>query len=245
MTALARLTFIEFKLFLRDPAAAFFTLAFPVLLLVLNGTGRGNEPVDELGGQGVIDVVVPMLAILVLAILAFTTLPVYLADYRQHRILRRIAATPIPAGMVLVAQLLVHLIVGTAGLAMLIILGAAAYDLNTPGAPVAAAAVYALGGLSLFALGFLLAALAATTRAASAIGLGLFFPLIFLSGVVQPREEMPDSLGKIGDVLPVAPVVRSLRSAWAGETPSGPTFVLFAAIIVVAGGAATRLFRWE
>jgi hypothetical protein len=40
-------------------------------------------------------------------------------------------------------------------------------------------------------------------------------------------------------------VVRSLRDAWAGETPSGLTFALFAAIIVIAGGVALRLFRWE
>src|SRR5262245_21328987 len=97
MHALTKLTIIEFKLFLRDPAAAFFTLAFPLLLLVLNGTGRDNKPIDDLGGHGVIDVIVPMLTVVVLAILAFTWLPAVLAVYRERRILRRLAATPLPA----------------------------------------------------------------------------------------------------------------------------------------------------
>ena len=56
MKALTKLTITELKLFLRDPGAAFFTLAFPLLLLILNGTGRNNKPVDELGGHGVISV---------------------------------------------------------------------------------------------------------------------------------------------------------------------------------------------
>lgn len=244
-TALTKLTRVELKLFVRDPAAAFFTLVFPMLLLVLNGTGGGNEPADDLGGKGRLDVIVPMLIVMVLAILAFTTLPVYLASYRERRILRRIAATPVPAGAVLVAELLVHLIVGTAALMGLLALGMIAYDVNAPRMIGAAGAAYVLGGLSLFALGFLLAALAPSARAAEAIGLGLFFPLLFLSGLMQPRETMPDSLGKIGDVLPVAPVVRSLRDAWSGEPPTGLTYALFVAIIVIAGGAAVRLFRWE
>jgi ABC-2 type transport system permease protein len=94
-------------------------------------------------------------------------------------------------------------------------------------------------------VGFLLAAVAPTARFASAAGFAIFFPLLFLSGTMQPREEMPESLGRIGDFLPLSPVVRSLRGAWVGETPSGLTFALFAAIIVVAGGVALRLFRWE
>jgi ABC-2 type transport system permease protein len=245
MKALTKLTITEFKLFLRDPGAAFFTLAFPLLLLILNGTGRTNKPVGELGGHGVIDVIVPMLTVVVLAILAFTCLPSFLAGYRERRILKRLAATPLPASFVLVAQFFVNLLVGTAALIGLVVVGVVGYDLNPPKAAFAALAVFLLGGLALFALGFLLAAVAPTARFASAAGFAIFFPLLFLSGTMQPREEMPESLGRIGDFLPLSPVVRSLRGAWVGETPSGLTFALFAAIIVVAGGVALRLFRWE
>src|SRR5215475_8470356 len=245
MHALTKLTIIELKLFLRDPAAAFFTLAFPLLLLILNGTGRDNKPIDDLGGHGVIDVIVPMLTVVVLAMLAFTCLPAVLAAYRERRILRRLAATPLPAGSVLAAQFLVNLLVGTAALIGLLVVGVLRYDLAPPKALAATLGVFLLGGLALFALGFLLAAVAPTARFASAAGYAIFFPLLFLSGTMQPREEMPESLRRIGDFLPVSPVVRSLRGAWVGETPSTLTFALFAAIIVVAGGVALRLFRWE
>jgi ABC-2 type transport system permease protein len=245
MRALTRLTIIEFRLFLRDPGATFFTLVFPMMLLILNGTGRNNQPVDELGGHGVIDVVVPMLTVVVLAILAFTSLPAFLAEYRERRILRRFAATPLPAGFVLASLFLVHLLVGIAALAGLFVLGVIGYDLNPPRAAGAAVGVFLLGGLALFALGFLLAAVAPTARFANAAGFAIFFPLLFLSGTMQPREVMPESLVRIGDLLPLSPVVRSLRAAWSGEVPSGLTFALFVAIIVIAGGMALRLFRWE
>jgi hypothetical protein len=37
--------------FLREPAAVFFTLAFPLLLLWLNGS-NGNRPQADPGGRG-------------------------------------------------------------------------------------------------------------------------------------------------------------------------------------------------
>src|SRR4030095_8482623 len=112
MKALTKLTITELKLFLRDPGAAFFTLAFPLLLLILNGTGRTNKPVDELGGPGGSGVVLPMLTVVVLAILAFTCLPSFLAGYRERRILRRLAAPPLPAGLRLAPPVLRTPLVG-------------------------------------------------------------------------------------------------------------------------------------
>ena len=51
MRPLWKLTVTELKLLLREPAAVFFTLAFPLLLLWLNGS-NGNRPQAELGGGG-------------------------------------------------------------------------------------------------------------------------------------------------------------------------------------------------
>jgi ABC-2 type transport system permease protein len=66
MRPLWKLTVTELKLFLREPAAVFFTLAFPLLLLWLNG-GNGNRPRDELGGRGLMDVLAPGFVAMVLA----------------------------------------------------------------------------------------------------------------------------------------------------------------------------------
>ena len=53
---LSRTTTSELRLFLREPAAMFFTLVLPVLLLVLNGSTNQGE---TLAGVSAIDILVP------------------------------------------------------------------------------------------------------------------------------------------------------------------------------------------
>ncbi|GAA3779772.1 ABC transporter permease [Plantactinospora mayteni] len=239
-----RLTLVELKLLLRDPGAAFFTLAFPLILLVMNGAGEARKPIPELGGQRTIDVAAPMLTTMVVAILGLTSLPVLLAHYREIGVLKRMATTPVSPQRVLVAQFAAHLLIAVASLALVLGVGVALFDMAPPKAPVSFAVGFALGATALFALGFVLAALAPTARSASAVGLGIFFPMLYLSGTMMPAEIMPDALRRIGYWTPLSPVVRTLRETWAGEPLDLVRAAVLVAVIVVAGGTAARIFRW-
>lgn len=242
---LYKLTLTELKLFLRDPGSAFFTLAWPLILLVINNQASDNQPVAELGGDRPVDMAVAILTSMVLGILGLVTLPSFLAYNRQAGILRRLAVTPVRPVMLLAAQLLVHLLVGTVALVAMATVAVTALGANPPAAPLAFAAVYLLGAFGLFAVGFVIAAVSRTTNIATAIGLGVFFPVLFLSGTMMPRELMPETLARIGDFTPLGPVTRSLRDAYAGD---GVTWVLLAAMagmIVVGSALAARWFRWE
>ena len=71
MNRLAKLTVTELKLFMRDPIAWFFAIAFPPLLLVILGSIPAfREPSEDLGGLRVIDLYVPIMVGFVLAMLA-------------------------------------------------------------------------------------------------------------------------------------------------------------------------------
>ena len=52
MRGLIQLTVLNFKLYLREPIATFFTLAFPPLLVLLFGAMYGNDPSPLYGGYG-------------------------------------------------------------------------------------------------------------------------------------------------------------------------------------------------
>ena len=245
MRAFWKLTVTEFKLFVREPLAVFFILAFPLLLLWLNGSVFGNAPVPEQGGQGPVDLLVPGYVALVLATVGFTQLPGVLATYRERGILRRLATTPVAPAKVLGAQLVVQLVAGTIGVALLLAAATAFYDLSRPRAIGAAVLVYLAGALALYALGFVLAALAPNARTASAAGFVVYFPMIFLSGAVIPRQNLSASMRRIGEVLPLAPVVTALQDAWSGTGISIVTLAALAAMVVVALAVGVRVFRWE
>lgn len=70
LSGLAKLTAVEAKLFLRETGMAVLTIAFPTLLLVVLGLIPALRRPDELfGGMRFVDVFMPSLIVLVLALL--------------------------------------------------------------------------------------------------------------------------------------------------------------------------------
>ena len=60
MSKLIALTVVQAKLFIREPAAFFFTLIFPLLLIVMFGLVFGNEPGESFPGPfGYVDYSTP------------------------------------------------------------------------------------------------------------------------------------------------------------------------------------------
>jgi ABC-2 type transport system permease protein len=245
MRAFWKLTVTEFKLFLREPLNLFFVLAFPLILLWLNGSLFGNAPSPEQGGQGAVDLLVPGYVALILATVGLTQLPGVRATYRERGILRRLATTPLAPAKVLGAQLVVQLAAGTIGVALLLAAATVFYDLHPPRAVAAAVLVYLAGALALYALGFVLAALAPNARTANAVGFVVYFPMIFLSGAVFPRHVLTASMRRIGELLPLAPVVTALQDAWSGGGISTAALAALAAMVVVGSAVGVRVFRWE
>ena len=233
MLAFWKLTATELKLFIREPLAVFFILAFPLILLWLNA------------GRGRVELLVPGYVALVLATVGLTQLPGVLATYRERGILRRLATTPVPPATVLGAQLVVYLVAGAVGVALLLAAATVFYDLRLPQALAGAVLVYAAGAVAMCAIGFVLAALAPNARTANAIGFVIYFPMIFLAGAVIPRHAMASSMRRIGEVLPLAPLVTGLGDAWSGAGVNLVALAGLAAMIVVASAISVRVFRWE
>jgi hypothetical protein len=92
---------------------------------------------------------------------------------------------------VLDAQLVVHLAAGTIGVGLLLATAAVIYDLRLPRTVAAAVLVYLAGALALYALSFVLAALAPNARTASAVGFVVYFPMIFLCALSSPARICP------------------------------------------------------
>ena len=242
-----KLTWTETKLFLREPVAAFFTLAFPLMLLFLFGSIYGNEPTPFFGGYGSVDVSVPGYTALIIGTSGLLTLAITMASYREHGILRRLKATPLRPQAILGAQLIVIFVMTALGMALLVVAGKVVYGMRFSGNPWSVLAAFVLSCMSFFALGFVLAGLLPTARTAQIVAMAIFYPMIFLSGAGLPREVLPEGIKRFSRVLPLTHVVTLLRGLWMGE-PWGDHLLevgVLSALLIIGVLISAKTFRWE
>lgn len=242
-----KLTWTEIKLFLREPVAAFFTLAFPLMMLFLFGSIYGNEPTPFFGGYGSVDVSVPAYTAMIIATSGLLGLTIIVASYREQGILRRLRATPLRPQAILGAQVIVTFLMTALGMALLVIAGRLVYGLRFDGNPLDVLAAFVLSSATFFALGFVLAGLLPTARTAQTVAMVLFYPMVFLSGATIPREVLPESIRQFAQVLPLSHVVTLLRGLWMGDSWGKylSETVILVTLLIVGVLLSSKTFRWE
>jgi len=183
MTAFAKLTRSELRVFLREPLAVFFGVAFPAILVVVLGSVPSfRRPDKDIGGLRVIDLYTTISIALTLGLLGLQLMPQILAGYRERGILRRLSTTPVHPALLLAAQLLTGLLTAVAAVVLLFAVARVAFTVPIPRQLLGFLVAFVLSAAALFALGLLVAAIAPTHNAASAIGIPLFFPVMFFAG---------------------------------------------------------------
>ena len=245
MNAFLKMTWTEMKLFAREPVAMFFTFAFPIVILIVFGSIFGNEPVAEFGNLGNVDVSVPGYIGMITGTIGLIGLPIALANYREQGVLRRLKATPLNPSVILGAQVAMNLVMQAVGVILLFATARAVYDLQFPERMLSVAAAILLSGLSFFSLGFVLANLAPTPRTAQAMGMGILFPMLFLSGGAMPREILPETIRKIGEFLPLTHVIELVKGLWYGQGWDTTAVLVLTGIFIVCALISSRTFRWE
>jgi ABC-2 type transport system permease protein len=247
MKSLLKMTWMETKLFLREPVGAFFTLAFPLMMLFLFGSIYGNSPSEYFNGYGSVDVSVPAYTAMIIATTGLLGLTITMAAYRENGVLRRLRTTPISPLVVLAAQVIVLFMMTVLGMLLLIIAGKLVYHLRFDGNAFSVLAGFVLSSLSFFALGFILAGLMPTARTAQVVGMVLLYPMLFLSGAALPRELLPETIKKVSTFLPLTHVVTLLRGLWIGESWSQHTTEVFVLVAILVAGVliSIKTFRWE
>ena len=247
MKSLLKMTWMEAKLFLREPIGAFFTLIFPLMMLFLFGSIYGNEPSTYFAGRGTIDISIPAYTAMIISTGGLMSINITMAAYREKGILRRLQTTPIRPFVILVAQVIVVFLMTSLGMGLLILAGKLVYHVRFEGNAWSVLGGFTLSCLSFFGLGFILASLMPSASTAQIVGMVLLYPMLFLSGAGFPRELLPEAIKNFSKFLPLTYVVNLLRGLWIGE-PWG-SHILNVAVLVgmlVIGVVVSSLaFRWE
>lgn len=246
MNVFGKLVVSEFRTALREPVYFFFAALFPlVLIMILGAVPSFREPSAELGGLRVVDVYAGIVIALSIAMIGLQGMPTVLANYREKGILRRLATTPVSPIALLGAQLAFSAITVVLSSVLVFTVAGIVYGVPLPESPLAFLLAVLLAVIGVFALGLLIAAVAPSGKAANAIGLILFFPLMFLAGLYAPREVMPDWVQRVADFTPLAAGERLMHEAMTGQWPNLLSVTVLAGYLAIFGLAAAKLFRWE
>jgi len=240
------MTWVEVKLFIREPLTVLFVLVLPlVMLYVLNGV-FGSQP-DPSVWQGLppIDFYTSAYVALAAATAGVLALPVHLAGYREQGVLRRFRASAVRPATLVAAHMAVTVLIATAGAVLLTIMSVLVYDAALPEDWVGVIAAFLLAALSFAALGALLGFLLPTARAAQGLGVLLFFLFLMLGGAGPPREVLPAALAGASNAIPVTYAAELLRSPWTGNGWDGPALLFMVTMLTVSLGLTAWQLRRE
>lgn len=236
--------------FRRDPTTTFFTVALPVIFLVLfiSFFGDGEVSID---GATVDTAMLYVPGIMVLSLISatFVNLSVSLTVYRERGILKRMRGTPLPpwafiGGRVIAAIVIVLLmLVALAAIGLLY-----GVDLPPVGTWPGFLLALAIGTAAFCCLGIALTAIIPTENAAPAVANAIVLPLYFISGVFIPITETPGAVARVGEFFPVRPLYDALFAAYdpgrSGLALAWSDLAVVAAWGVVGAAVAWRFFRW-
>jgi ABC-2 type transport system permease protein len=244
-----QLAWVELKLFLREPLTVVFSLALPLIILFVLGGVFGNEPAgpgEEIvyRGVGPMSYYVPAYLALVVASVSVISIPTHLAGNRERGVLKRFHASAIAAWEVAAAQLAVAFVLSVASGVILLIAANLVYDFETADSMIAVFGVFVLLVLGFAAFGIFLGAVLPTARAAQAIGMLVWFVMLFLGGAGPPPEVLTEGMRIVADFTPLWHAVQMTQDAWLG-LDAGLSWLIFGAIALASTVLALRFFRWE
>jgi ABC-2 type transport system permease protein len=243
-----RLTWLEIKIFVREPLGVIGTVGIPVLIYV--GLGRLFAPragrvAPDVPAALAMDL--PILASVLIALSAVLSLIAIIAIYREGGILRRLRATPLRPYTILTAHVTVKLLFTAVTLVVMMLAGRRGYPMpaNVPLLSFGVALLFTT--VSILSFGFLIASVVPTARFAQPTGTLILYPMLGLSGLFVPVASLPPLLQAIARVLPLSYAVSLLRGIWRGEgwlDHVGDVAALTLMFVILVAASA-KLFRWE
>ena len=124
LRGLWKLTWIEIKIFLREPLGAIGTIGIPVLVFLVAGRMLGpRTAMTSPAASSFIGVGLPVLASILILISAVLSLVTIISIYREGGILKRLRATPLRPQTILTAHVMVKLLLSAATLVLMVAAG--------------------------------------------------------------------------------------------------------------------------
>jgi ABC-2 type transport system permease protein len=233
--------------FLRNKQSRFFTLALPVIFLVIFVSVFGN---NKVGPQNVkaSTYYVPGLAALGIIAGSFVNLVISVTAQREAGVLKRRRSTPVPAAVLIAGRAVTAIFVSMAVMTVLLLIGRFAYGVRFPASTLPGVIVTAIvGSVAFCCLGYALTTAINSADAAQPMVQAIMLPLYFISGVFIPNVVLPRWLRDVAEFFPVQHLAGGLRHAFDPATQG--VGIVWSALGVLAlwgiAGLAVALVRFN
>jgi ABC-2 type transport system permease protein len=236
---------LEAKLFLREKEALFWTLAFPVFMIVLFGLIWKDE---MFGPIPAINYILPGIMVMAVMVTCLLNTAMGTVEEREKGIFRRLSLTPLKRQTLIGGQIVNRYLIVLVQTAILIAIGVAFFGATIGGNHLLFWAVLTIGAFSFLALGFALAGFIKNEKAAHPISMIVFFALMFLGGCFFPIEEMPEFLHPVCEALPSLHLNDALRMIvvnGAGLSEIWQELPVLLGWLAGCSALAVKFFRWE
>ena len=247
MNMLIKQTRMQMRLFLRRKDELFWTLAFPVLFILLFGAIYGNSKWQGMSIRS-IDYLLPGIIVMGAMVTGIMRTATGIVQEREQGIYRRLALTPLKRTTLIGSQLLQHYLVIIIQTLLLIAVGGLAFKTHLTGNTTLFWLTLSVGALCFMSIGFALTGLIKTLRSATPIIQITYFSLMFLGGIFFPNSLLPNWLDNAAKVLPSTQMGDALRAVaynGAGIGDIWQKLAMMGAWIAVCLVISIRFFRWE
>lgn len=239
----------ENRAFWRNPAAAFFTFAFPLLFMVIFNVlfgGDGSAP----PGQRPADFFTPAIIAFSVITATYTNIAMMVTVARDAGVLKRVRGTPLPPWAYLGGRIGHSALLALLLTVIVAAFGAFFYGVEVPWDQLPALIVTLIVGAGAFcALGLALTGFIPNADASPAIVNATVLPLLFISNVFIPLDNAPTWLDTLSKIFPVRHFADALMVIYDPRTV-GPGFSWPELGIIALWGiggvlVALRTFSWE
>jgi len=200
--------------FLRNRQARFFTLALPLLFMVIFNGVFGDNVVGP-GSTKASAYYVPGIAALGVIAASFVNLVISITAQREGGILKRRRATPVPAWVLVGGRALSAIGISLVVVAGLLAFGRVVYGVKLPTSALPGIAFTAVvGSLTFCVLAYALSTVIQNEDAAQPTVMAIMLPLYFISGIFIPNINLPTWLQHVASVFPVQHLAAGFRHSY-------------------------------
>jgi ABC-2 type transport system permease protein len=237
----------DLKLAWRNPQSRFFTIALPLIFLVLL-TSLFGDATQRVDGRTLENATyyIPGLCTLAIISSSFVNFTITIVAQRETGVLQRRRSTPVSAWVLIASRALAAAVISTVVVLVMVALGRVAYGVSLPASAIPALLLcVVVGSIAFCGLAYAAASFISSQDAAQPVVQAAMLPLYFISGVFVPKSQLSSGLGHVASVFPVAHLNEALLAAFDGAPGTGGLSVRNLAAVAAWGIGGVLIALWR